>query len=88
MRSRCAARHAGQRDGLTARHCLTRPDADLAQMAVHRDQTLSVIDKDRVAIKKIVARVDYGAGGSGADWRSRVHGDIEAGVRISRLTVK
>jgi len=58
------------------------------QVAVHRDQSLAMIDQDRIAIEEITAGVDYAAAGSRVHCGSERRGNVHAGVRVTRFAVE
>ena len=81
VRAGRAAAHPGLADLLALDHGIAGLDATAVKVAVHADQAVAMIDKDRLAIeKKLIDREDA-AGRVCADGGAAWHGDVEAGVR-------
>src|SRR6185295_5511029 len=62
--------------------------ADLAQVAVHRDESGSMIDEHRATVEEILTRVDNGPGGRRMNSSSGICSDVHAAVWIARLVVE
>ena len=86
------ASHAASRtDGaqeISRTYGLTFIDANLAQVTVHRDVALSMVDDHGVAIKIVIARRGNNAVTWCEDRRSRARRNVHALVRRTRLVVK
>src|ERR1019366_4519533 len=59
-----------------------------AQVAVHADESASMIDEDRVAVEKILAGIDDGTADRHVNGRTGGCGDVHARMRIARLAVE
>ena len=68
--------------------CAPGRDVDLAQVAVHRDETCAVVEDHGVAVEEVVTGVEHPAVGGRMDRRALVRGDVHAAVRVTRLVVK
>src|ERR1700733_11730371 len=82
------AGHADLADGLSALYSSADLYTDRAQVAVHREQPLAVIDDDGIAIEEIVAGIHDRAIPSCEYRCARGRGDVHAGMRIARLPVE
>src|SRR3569623_846409 len=83
-----AAGLADRADERAALELLAGFHVDAAQMAVHRHQTLAVIDEHGVAIEEVIARRDHAARCRRAHRTARGRGNVEASVRIARQAVE
>src|SRR5579885_1259947 len=88
VRTGGAAGHARYRDLLAARDLLALFDLNLAQVAVHGDEDLAVIDEHTFAIEEIIAGVDHRARSRRVHWRGDIDRGGEAGMRAARLVVE
>lgn len=82
---------AGLPDGtyyVVLTHQVSLLHIDTTQMAVHRNQSLAVIQQDGVAVEEIIARRHNFARRRGDDWLSFISGDIESAVRVSGLVIE
>src|SRR5579871_1993049 len=61
---------------------------DRAQMAVHGDESSTVIEDHRVAVEEEISGVEHTAIGGGVHRRSGGRCDIHAAVGIARLVVE
>ena len=61
---------------------------DSREVAVHRHESETVIDEERVAIEEEVADIDDDAGSRRLDRRAGACGNVHSGMRISRLIVE
>ena len=61
---------------------------DLAHVAVHRDESRSMIDEHRATVEEILTRVDDGPGGRCMNSSSGIRSDVHAAVRVARLVVE
>src|SRR5690348_9071475 len=89
IRTGGAAGGAERADDLTLRHAIAGADGDILQMDVKGRQAVAVIDDDGAA-GKIEAGFGKGDGtrGGGLDRRAGGRGDVDAEMRLSRLTVE
>ena len=78
---------ADRTDDLATRDRIAGGDVDSVHVAIHRYQSLTVVDEYRVAIKKEVAGFDDTAGRGGV-YRGAGRGrDVDPAVRPARLFV-
>lgn len=61
MRAGGAAGHADFADFLSGLHVFANFDANAAEMIEHADQALAVIQKNSIAVEKIISRFDHRA---------------------------
>src|SRR5690606_738272 len=73
---------------VAARQLVADLYADVREMAEHADQSLAVVDKDRLAVEEVVAGEDDLAGGRCLDRRAGWRGEVQAGMRIALLIVE
>lgn len=76
----------GLADGTHGGACaksLAGSDVDRAQMAIHADEAASVIDKYRLAVEEVVARIDDGACDRYSDQGTGSGRDVHAGMGIA-----
>ena len=88
MRPRHAARGADSTQGLASPHHLTFFNRNLTHVAVHGHITLTMIDDDRVAVKKIIARCGHDTVPRRFDRGATGSGDIHSLVGRSWLIVE
>ena len=69
-------------------HVLSGLHVDRAQMAIHADHAAAVIHKDRLAIEKLITRVDHRTRERRPHRRADRCGDVHAAVWIARLAVE
>jgi len=88
MRSGHATCRSDRPDRFTHREWLAFFNTDLAQVAVHRNKTLSMIDDDSVAVEEEVAGCSDDSGARRDHWRACVGSDIHAGMRRAWLVIE
>ena len=71
-----ATGHPDRTDARSGGDALSRLHVDGAQMAVHADETAAVIDEHRIAVEKIVARIEHRSG-------DRQHTGVPEGAAMS-----
>jgi len=62
MRSGDATGRANRTEKIAGLDLLALSDPNFAQVTIHRDKPLSVIEKDGIAIEKVVTRSSNGSG--------------------------
>src|SRR5712671_668380 len=79
---------ADRTDALAARNAGAFRDIDAAQVVVHGDQSLAVVEDHGEPVEEIVADLDHGARSRRGDRRSFRCGDVQAAVGLPRLVVE
>lgn len=80
--------HPHRADDRAARYPLAGLDGDTAQVAIHGDESLAMVDEYGVAIEEIIAGGDHRSVRRRAHRRTAGGGDVQAAVRIARLAVE
>ena len=83
-----SAGSANQTNDLALFHCLSLIHERFAEMTVHGDQTLAVIQKNSLAVVIQVIDERHLSGGWCANFGTGGCGDVETAVRIARLAIE
>lgn len=81
MRARGAPRLSGKPDALTFVYGIAGFHFDPVKVAVHGDQPVAMVDKDRSAVEKIIIDRQHRALRARLDRRAARHRHIKAGMR-------
>jgi len=65
-----------------------RRDVDVVQVAIQRDEPLSVIDEHGLTVEEVIAGVYYDTGRRREHRRADGCGDVHARMRIARLIIE
>src|SRR5262249_16645069 len=79
---------ADQADPLAARNARALDDIDSAQVVVHRDHALPVVEQDGEPVEEEIAGLYHPARGRRDDRRALGSRDVETAVRLPRLLVE
>src|SRR5689334_20433784 len=88
MRAGHATGGADFADDVTGFDMISRLHVDGAQVAVHRNETLAVIEKKGVAIEEEFPRVDYATIRRCFHRRADRRGDVHASMRIAGFIIE
>src|SRR5688500_20354823 len=88
MRAGDAPGRADQAELRTRTDLVARLHVGAAQVTVHRDHALAMVDEYRLAVEEEVAGVEHAAAGRVENRRPSRGGDIHPAVRAARLAVE
>jgi len=63
-------------------------DLDGAQVAIHAEQSATMVKPDCVAVEEIIAGIDHNARSRRLDRRAGADRNVEAGMRVARQAVE